>query len=76
MNGSRCAAVVHAQAAGSGEAVVRDLAHDVCRTAVSVERRVRSDDRTVSFRYTESQTGRRRLCALSVDEFLRRHLGR
>lgn len=70
----RRAWVVDVQPAGSGQAVVRYLARYVCRTAISDERLVRADDRTVTFRYTESQTGRRRLCTLPLDEFLRRYL--
>jgi hypothetical protein len=65
---------VHSQPAGSGEPVVRYLARYVGRTAISDERIVAADDERVTFRYTDSATQQRRLCALSAAEFLRRYL--
>jgi hypothetical protein len=66
--------VVDVQPAGSGQAVVRYLARYVGRTALSDERLVRGDEHSVSFRYTESKTGQKRICTLATDEFLRRYL--
>lgn len=66
--------VVHAQPAGSGEAVVRYLARYVGRSAISDERIVAATEHTVTFRYTDSATQQRRLCTLGAAEFLRRYL--
>ena len=66
--------VVHSQPAGSGANVVRYLARYVGRTAISDERIVAADDRTVIFRYTDSATQEKKTCTLTADEFLRRYL--
>jgi hypothetical protein len=66
--------VVHCQAAGSGEAVVKYLARYVFRTALSDERIVQTDDKTVTFSYVDRESGERRLCKLANDEFMRRYL--
>lgn len=65
---------VHAQPAGSGEAIVRYLARYVRRTAISDERIVAAGEERVTFRYTDSATQQRRLCTLEAEEFLRRYL--
>jgi len=66
--------VVHSQAAGSGEAVVKYLARYVFRTAISDERLVGIDDEAVTFSYVDRESGERRLCKLVNDEFMRRYL--
>jgi hypothetical protein len=60
--------------AGSGEAVVRYLARYVQRTAISNERILHADEHSVRFAYTDTQSGERRECTLSADEFMRRYL--
>jgi hypothetical protein len=70
----RCRWVVHTQPAGSGAAVVRYLARYVGRTAISDERIMAMTDETVTFRYTDSATRRKKVCTLSAEEFLRRYL--
>ena len=64
----------HWQPAGSGENVVKYLARYVSRTAISDERIVAADDRTVTFRYTDSATQEKKTCTLTADEFMRRYL--
>jgi hypothetical protein len=66
--------VVHCQPAGAGETAVRYLARYVARTAISDERVVSATDETVTFRYTDSATGEKKLCTISAGEFLRRYL--
>jgi len=66
--------VVHSQAAGSGEAVVKYLARYVFRTAISDERIALADDEAVTFSYVDRESGERRLCQLANDEFMRRYL--
>jgi hypothetical protein len=65
---------VDIQAAGTGQAVVRYLARYIKRTAISDERIIEADDKTVRFRYKDSQTGKH--CELTLDaaEFMRRYL--
>lgn len=66
--------VVHSQAAGSGEAVVKYLARYVFRTAISDERIVEADDKTVTFSYVDRESNQRRLCQVDSNEFMRRYL--
>jgi hypothetical protein len=66
--------VVHSQPAGSGEPVVRYLARYVFRTAISDARIVAINEQAVRFRYTDSRSGRKQICRLPVEEFLRRYL--
>lgn len=66
--------VVHAQPAGSGQAVVRYLARYVGRSAISDERIVTATDEAVTFRYTDSATQQKKVCTLGAEEFLRRYL--
>ncbi len=53
---------------------MRYLARYVSRTAISDERIVTATDQSVTFRYTDSATQKRRHCALTAAEFLRRYL--
>jgi len=65
---------VDVQAAGTGREVVRYLARYVKRTAISDERILEADDGKVRFSYTDSQTGQRRECEFTAEEFMRRYL--
>jgi hypothetical protein len=65
---------VHVQPAGSGENVVKYLARYVQHTAISDERILAADDRSVRFAYTDSRAGEHRECELPAAEFLRRYL--
>lgn len=65
---------VDTQPAGTGRPVVRYLARYVCRTAISEERIITADERSVTFRYTDSRTQQRRKCTLETEEFMRRYL--
>jgi predicted RNA-binding Zn-ribbon protein involved in translation (DUF1610 family) len=65
---------VDVQAAGTGREVVRYLARYVKRTAISDERIIEADDKTVRFYYTDSQTGQRKESEVSAEVFMRRYL--
>lgn len=65
---------VHIQPAGSGQNVVQYLARYVQHTAISDQRILAADDRSVRFRYTDSRSGEHRACMLGAAEFLRRYL--
>lgn len=65
---------VDVQPAGTAEAVVRYLARYVKRTAISDERIIEATDTQVCFRYTDSQSGRRREARLNAVAFMRRYL--
>ncbi|MBK8478321.1 MAG: transposase [Opitutaceae bacterium] len=62
------------QPAGSGENVVRYLARYVQHAAISDERILQADDRSVRFSYTDSRTGQRGEVTLAAGEFMRRYL--
>ena len=63
-----------ASAAGHAAAVVKYLARYVGRTAISDERILAMDDKSVRFAYTDTKTKERRECTLSAEEFMRRYL--
>ncbi len=65
---------VHVQPAGSGQNVVKYLARYVQHTAITDQRILAANDRSVRFAYTDSRSGERRDCTLSAAEFLRRYL--
>jgi hypothetical protein len=65
---------VQLQPAGSGENAIRYLARYVSRTAISDDRIVSADDKSVTFRFTDSQTKERRQCTLTAEDFMRRYL--
>jgi hypothetical protein len=65
--------ILHVTAWGNGEQAVLDyLARYVFRVALTNARIVGLDDQSVSIQYKERKTGRRRICRLSGDEFMRR----
>ena len=66
--------VVHSQPAGTGEKALEYLSRYVYKTAISSARLLWQDDTRVAFSYRESQTGEKRECVLSAEEFLRRFL--
>ena len=70
----RGAWVVHSQAAGSGEAVLRYLSRYVFRTAICDERIVDWNKDHVRFKYTDRKSGELRTLSLESDEFIRRYL--
>jgi len=46
----------------------------VHRTAISDERILAADERSVTFRYTDTATREKKTCTLSAEEFMRRYL--
>jgi hypothetical protein len=67
--------IAHVTAWGSGEQAVLDyLARYVFRIAITNTRIVDLDDAGVSIQYRDRKTGRRRICRLSGEEFMRRFL--
>ena len=66
--------VVNCQAIGSSEASLKYLAPYVFRVAISNNRIISVEDRTVTFRYRKSGSHRWRTLALAVMEFIRRLL--
>ena len=71
---ARIIRVPPARVKGKYRTLVRYLARYVGRTTISDERVVDADDRTVTFRYTDSATQQKRECTLAAAEFLRRYL--
>jgi hypothetical protein len=67
--------ILHVTAWGNGEQAVLDyLARYVFRVALTNARIVGLDDQSVSIRHKERKIGRRRICRLSGEEFMRRFL--
>ena len=67
--------IAHVTAWGRGEQAVLDyLARYVFRIAITNARIVGLDDAGVTFAYRDRKTGRRRICRLSGEEFMRRFL--
>ena len=66
--------VVHSQAVGNGEGVLKYLAPYIFRVAISNNRILKLANGKVTFRYQDSDTGRTRLCTLKAEEFIRRFL--
>jgi len=56
---------------GSGHAALKYLAPYIFRVAPSNRRLVRLENERVTFRYTDSQSGKTRFCTLPVHQFLR-----
>ncbi len=65
---------VDAAPPGDGEHALRYLASYVFRVAISDRRVVSLQDRTVTIRYTDRESGQQRTTAFEVMEFLRRFL--
>ena len=67
--------IAHVTAWGRGEQAVLDyLARYVFRIAITNARIVGLDDAGVTFAYRDRKTGRRRICRLSGEAFMRRFL--
>ena len=67
--------VVHCEPAGYGREVIQYLAPYIFRTAMTDQRQLTlHDDRTVSFRYKDNETKKRKTCRLEVMELFRRYL--
>jgi hypothetical protein len=67
--------VVHCTPWSTGETAVLDyLARYAFRVALANCRLLALDEQTVTFRYTDRETGQRQHCTLSGHEFLRRFL--
>lgn len=66
--------VVHAKPVGSGEQALRYLSRYLFRVALSNAALVALDERTVTFRYRQSEDGVWKSCTLPHEEFLRRFL--
>lgn len=68
--------VVHCQPIGTGVTALKYLAPYIFRVAISNNRIVtmNEDEDTVTFRYTDSATGKTRQCTVTAEEFIRRFL--
>ena len=66
--------VVHCQPVGNGLTALKYLAPYIFRVAIGNKRILSMAQGKVTFRYTESGTGRTRTCTLAAEEFLRRFL--
>lgn len=66
--------VVHVEAAGRGQEVLKYLAPYIFRVALSNKNLVRMKDGAVTFRYKESKNNKWRLMTLPAEEFIRRFL--
>ena len=66
--------VVHIKPVGSGHAALKYLAPYIFRVALSNRRLVRLENERVTFRYTDSRSGKTRFCTLPVHQFLHRFL--
>jgi hypothetical protein len=66
--------VVDVLAVGSGEGALKYLSAYVYRTALGAGRIVADDERGVSFRYRDSDTGCGRTATVAAEEFIRRFL--
>jgi hypothetical protein len=66
--------VVHCKSVGTGQAALKYLATYVFRVAISNNRLVSLENEQVTFRYTDSNTGKKGYSTLSSEEFIRRFL--
>jgi len=67
--------VVHCEPAGYGREVIQYLAPYIFRTAMTDQRQLTlHDDATISFRYKDNETKKRKTCRLEVMELFRRYL--
>ena len=66
--------VLDCEPVGSGEEAFRYLAPYIFRVAISNNRILKLEHGKVTFEYKESDTGLRKLCTLSAEEFIRRFL--
>jgi len=66
--------VVHSKPVGSGDKALRYLARYLYRVALANSSITQADDRSIRFRYRDSEEQRQRTCSLKPTEFLRRFL--
>jgi ribosomal protein L37AE/L43A len=66
--------VVHIKPVGSGHTALKYLAPYIFRVALSNRRLVNLEDDQVTFRYTDSKSGKSKYCTLPAHQFLHRFL--
>lgn len=66
--------IVHCKGIGKGIGALKYLAPYIFRVAISNRNILKATNGNVTFRYRESDTGRRCTCTLAAEEFLRRFL--
>lgn len=66
--------IVNVRNVGNGERALKYLAQYVFRIAISPKRILRVTDKTVTFKYQNSETKKWRTCTLDLFEFMRRYL--
>ena len=66
--------VVHIKAVGNGEKAIEYMGRYLFRVAISNNRIVKLNNGKVTFRYTESKTGKTKIITLNAQEFIRRFL--
>jgi len=66
--------VVHCQEVGNGVGALKYLAPYIFRVAISNKRILKMVAGKVTFRYKASGSGKRKVCSLPVEEFMRRFL--
>ena len=66
--------VVHSESVGNGEQALRYLSRYLYRVALTDSAILAHDEKTVTFRYRDSETGKGRKMTLPVQEFIRRFL--
>jgi hypothetical protein len=66
--------VVHCQPVGDGAHALKYLAPYIFRVAISNRRILSLDNDQVTFGYTDGQSGQRKTCTVSAEEFIRRFL--
>ena len=66
--------VVHCQPVGDGTTALKYLAPYVFRVAISNRRIVKLEDGQVTFAYKDGQSGQKKTCTVSAEEFIRRFL--
>lgn len=66
--------VVHSKPVGNGDQALRYLARYLYRVALADSAILAHDEKTITFRYRDSETGKGRKMSLPVQEFIRRFL--
>jgi hypothetical protein len=66
--------VVHSKAVGNGESAIEYMGRYLFRVAITNNRILKLTDGKVTFRYTDSKTGKTKIVTLKALEFIRRFL--
>lgn len=66
--------VVHIKAVGDGEAAMKYMGRYLFRVAITNNRIIKLENGKVTFRYTDSKTGKTKIVTLDALEFIRRFL--